>query len=99
MSTSFQILLGKFNANIFSPDSGSILKPILFVSFNISIVFIMINIMITILVEHYQTARVSNELDIEDPGLFNYMKCILDSIVCFLKPKQAINPLNSYMTY
>jgi hypothetical protein len=99
MSACFQMMLGQFNAGIFSPDAGSFLRPILFVIFNISIVFVMINVMITILNEHYQTARLSCELDIEDPELYNYFRSLLNSKVCFVKTKKDDVKTDIYMSY
>lgn len=55
--------------------------------------------MITILNEHCQTARLSCELDIEDPELYKYFRSLLNSIVCFVKPKQDYVTPDSYMSY
>jgi hypothetical protein len=99
MSTSFQMMLGQFDAGIFAPDAGSFLRPLFFVIFTITIAYIMINVMITILNQHYQTARLSGELDIEDPELCNYFKSLLSSICCFLKPKQNGLTPHSYLSY
>ena len=88
MSTCFQIMLGKFNSNVFYATNGSMLRPVLFVAYNICIVFIMVNTLITILVENYQLARDSTELEEQDPDLYNYVKSLLVSMFSFSSLKK-----------
>ncbi len=55
MSTCFQIILGTFNAEIFEPtNGGTALRPIFFVAYNVCVLFVMVNLMVSILVEYYQ---------------------------------------------
>jgi len=72
METCFQIILGKFNANAFLL-SKSFLAPFLFSIYNVVMLFLMINIFVTILMEHYNLTREDESLNIHDPHLFSYL--------------------------
>ena len=77
MKSSFQMIMGKhsylFNA------SNNILEPCLYVLFVVCILFIMLNIFITILYDNYVLACNDKDLDKEDPELFDYLKQLFGS--------------------
>ena len=75
METCFQIILGKFNADVFY-NTDSFMGPAIFIVYNVCIIFVMLNIFITILLEYYNLARGDQDLEREDPELFNYFKLI-----------------------
>jgi len=89
MITGFEIILGKFNSQIFY-NAESKLAPCLFVAYNICVIFVMVNIFISILIEGFNLAREDTQLDEEDPELLNYLKSILKSIFCFLRYDEAV---------
>ena len=76
MATCFEIILGKFNAEIFY-DSSSVLAPLLFVAYNVVVVFVMISLFVSILIEHYNLARSDPMLDDIDPGLVGYLRSLI----------------------
>jgi hypothetical protein len=82
MYTCFQIILGKFNAGLFY-EAQSVFAPYLFVSYNICVVFVMLNIFGAILIESFNLVRVDKQLDDEDPELFTYLKFVVSSVICF----------------
>jgi hypothetical protein len=84
METCFQIILGKFNANSFLL-SNSVLTPILFAFYNIVILFVMFNIFVTILTDHYNLTKQDDMLYKKDPGLFNYLGSIFKPIIFWRK--------------
>jgi len=84
METCFQIILGKFNANSFLL-SNSVLTPILFAFYNIVILFVMFNIFVTILTDHYNLTKQDDMLYKKDPGLFNYIGSIFKPIIFWRK--------------
>ena len=73
MATCFQIILGKFNTESFIASKSS-LTPFLFVAYNVIITFVLINIFVSILISNFDLARLDNQLDREDPEMFNYLK-------------------------
>jgi hypothetical protein len=92
METLFQLILGKFDvlpiikANVFF---GSIF----YLLYNVLVVFMLINIFLSILTDHYNEARMSNDLDKEDPELFNYFKSVLGSVLKKKNGKENRNPV------
>ena len=97
MATCFQIILGKFSADTFF-DSQTFLSPFLFVAYNVCIVFVMLNLCVSILVKNYLLARSDHDLDDQDPELFNYLKFSLSSALCCLKVnKESTRPI--YLDY
>ena len=72
METCFQIILGKFNADTFY-KSRTFLAPILFVIYNVVIVFTMITVFIALLGDHFESARNDKSLDKQDPELIAYL--------------------------
>jgi hypothetical protein len=85
MSTCFQIILGKFDSETFL-RSSSFLGPLMFVTYNVVIVFVMTNLFISILIDYYETTKIDPSLDEEDPQLFSFLKKTILSI--FQKEKQ-----------
>ena len=89
----FQIILGKFDANTFY-TSKSKLSPFLFVAFNIVVVFVMINIFVSILIENFHLACQDQQLDEEDPELLSYLKAVAKSVFfCFKKNDDEPKPV------
>ena len=93
IATCFQIILGKFNSDTFF-KTYSVLGPFIFIAYNICIVFIMVSPFITILIENYNLAREDQELDTEDPELFNYLT---SALFCCKSTKVKDSP--AYMDY
>ena len=92
MATCFQIILGKFNSDTFF-KADTILGPFIFMAYNICIVFVMLNIFITILLEYFNLARNDHDLDRGDPELFKYLKSILSPLLLFSKTKKSDEPV------
>jgi polycystin 1L2 len=88
MYTCFQIILGKFNADLFY-DAESMFAPFLFVAYNVCVVFVMLNVFVSILIESFNLAREDKELEQEDPELFSYLKSLLSSIICFWRNDES----------
>ena len=80
--TCFQIILGKFDTNIFFKSDSYTLPCWLFV-YNIFVVYILVNIFVSILIEYYHLARIDEELERNDPELFSYLKNIAMGFFCF----------------
>ncbi len=110
MSTCFQIILGTFNAEIFEPtNGGTALRPIFFVAYNVCVLFVMVNLMVSILVEYYQKARDNSQsqLDEEDPDLFLYLRECLRDLFWFwpkkIEPKKEdfvyFEVMDSYLLF
>jgi polycystin 1L2 len=93
METCFQIILGKFNSNSFLL-ANSVLAPILFAAYNIVILFVMLNIFVTILIDHYNLTKQDENLYAQDPGLFNYIFSALKPLMFWRKESPKItNPV------
>ena len=80
MTTCFQIIMGKFNADIFY-KSDTFLAPLMFIAYNVSIVFVLLSTMISILIEYYHLARDDRDLDREDPELCSYVSSLVRTFV------------------
>ncbi len=91
--TSMSMILGKFDAleffkvnSVYSP-----LTPIVFVFFNISIVFVMLNMFVSTLIDYFHKAKGDTDLDRTDPNLGDYLRTILASIFqIFTSKRRAI---------
>ena len=94
METCFQIILGKFDVKPMT-NSNAVFGPLIYVLYNILIIFILINIILSVLTEHYSKAKLSNDLEKQDPDLFNYIKM---KIELFFK-QNSKNELNSEPMY
>ena len=86
MATCFQIILGKFNMNIFATSQSSLSVP-LFVAYNVIIIFIMVNLLVSILVSGFDLARKDADLSQNDPDMFNYLKELVSSVNPFQAKK------------
>jgi hypothetical protein len=73
MESCFQIILGKFNSDAFV-DSKSFLSEPMFVTYNVIILFIMVNLMVAILVNGFDLARNDNDLNNVDVDVIAYIK-------------------------
>jgi len=90
MATCFQIILGKFNSQAFADSkSGFLLAPLLFVAYNVAIVFSLINILVAILLDSYEIARGDPYLEQVDPDMFAFIKETLYSLNPFIN-QQAL---------
>jgi len=70
------------------------LAPILFAAYNIVILFVMLNIFVTILIDHYNLTKEEENLYVQDPGLFNYLSSALKSVMFWRKESLIItNPV------
>jgi polycystin 1L2 len=72
MATCFQIILGKFNSQAFV-GSKSFLSMPLFVAYNVAIIFVMVNLLVSILEESFQLARKDNDLNRDDVDVISYV--------------------------
>ena len=79
METCFQIILGKFQIDIMI-KSNALFGSICFVLYNIIIVFVLVNLLISILTDYYNMTRMSNVLENEDPEILEYMSSLLSSL-------------------
>ena len=88
IETSFQIILGNVPSIFIINRNNNFLLIILFVAYIVSMVFIMVNVFLTILSENYAIACSDKQLDKEDPELFSYLKSVLSSVwynfCCFI---------------
>jgi hypothetical protein len=75
LETSFLIILGKFNTTAFSQSQPTI-GPLICVAYNLAIVFILANFMITIITGYYSDAKKDYiaEKGNSDSLLFEYAK-------------------------
>jgi polycystin 1L2 len=88
MQTCFEIILGKFDSKTIL-HLETFLGPLVFVSYNVIIVFLMINLLISILIDYYEKTKVDPSLDEEDPEIFAYLMSIFASI--FWCHKEKVN--------
>jgi hypothetical protein len=81
MESCFQMILGNFPFE--SLLKGNILfGTVLFFVYNIMILFVLINMFLTILVDNYhETKKDSSRMDDEDPNLYQYIKSLFFSLV------------------
>ena len=92
MPTCFDIILGKFDSETFL-HLDSVLGLLVFVAYNVIIVFVMISLLISILIDYYEKTKVDPSLDEEDPGIFAYLSSILSPIFCSCKQKANTEPV------
>jgi hypothetical protein len=71
METCFTIILGKFDSKVFLESTLALL---VFVAYNIVILFVFINLFVAILIENLHLTQKNKDLDREDPNLFSYLK-------------------------
>ena len=84
METTFRMILGQEAALFFSPDFALFLLPCMYVLFVVCMVFVMINVFLIIMYDSYVIACADQQLDEEDPELFNYLCTLCGSVfVCF----------------
>jgi hypothetical protein len=82
MESCFQIILGKFNSNAFV-DSKSFLSEPMFVAYNVIILFIMVNLLVSILVNGFDLARNDNDLSQDDVDILSYIVAEISSLYPF----------------
>ena len=88
MATCFQIILGKFDSRTFY-NSESLLAPYLFVAYNVFVVFVMVNLLVSILVDYLELELQNESLDREDPEMWNYLKASIKDWLCFSKRDES----------
>jgi polycystin 1L2 len=99
MESCFQIILGKFNSNAFV-DSKSFLSEPIFVAYNVIILFIMVNLMISILVNGFDSARNDNDLNHVDVDVLAYVKDNIALVNPFVsKRNNKIGTKNVYIDF
>jgi hypothetical protein len=91
METLFQLILGKFYV-LPIIKANALFGSIFYILYNVLVVFMLINIFLSILTDHYNEARTSTDLDKEDPELFNYFKSVLGSVFS-KKDKENAQPV------
>ena len=79
METLFQLILGKFDV-LPIIKANAVFGSIFYILYNILVVCMLINIFLSILTDHYNEARMSHDLDREDPELFSYFKSVVGSV-------------------
>lgn len=83
VETTFQIMLGKFKVDDFM-EKSSYLGTAIFISFNIFIIFIMLNVFITIISESYSEVR-NESSNKNDSLIYGYLK---QNVMSFFSRKQ-----------
>ena len=84
METLFQLILGKFQVSSMI-SAHAFFGSLFYVAYNIMIVFLLINIFVSILIDNYNLIRKNDELDIHDPNVFEYIKSVIYSRLGFNK--------------
>ena len=95
MFSCFQIILGKFNPDTII-NSHIFVAPFLFVGVNVVCAFVMLNLLVTILIEHFNLARNDSHLSEQDPGLFEFVKSASKKIVFFWNKKNKRDMMTYY---
>ena len=80
--TCFQILLGKFNSNTFA-SSNTLLAQLLFVAYNVIVLFVLVNLMVSILTQYFDLVQKDRNLEKNDPQLFQFLKRKLKEMFSF----------------
>jgi polycystin 1L2 len=96
MATCFQIILGKFNSQAFV-GSKSILPLPLFVAYNVAIVFVMVNLLVSILGESFELARQDNDLRRDDVDVIGFAINSILSLNPFVE--KTSNTKNVYVDF
>ena len=97
METCFRMILGH-GASLFMDKYGNydIMGIFLFFCFIVCIIFVLMNIFLTIIYDSYVEACKSTTLDNEDPELFSYLKSLLFSIFYWRNSQKKEN--NFYLS-
>ena len=94
MYTCFQIVLGKFNSNAFY-DSKSLMSVPLFVSYNVVIIFVMVNVLVSILVDEFGLAQRDEELSQVDVDVLRFLTEKISSLIPFIGKRNKIFGTNT----
>ena len=79
METLFQLILGKFQvASMIS--ANAFFGSLSYILYNIMVVFLLINMLVSILTDNYNLIRSSDELDHHDPNIMEYVKSVIKPI-------------------
>ena len=97
MESCFQIILGNFDVRPLI-NSNAFFGTLFFTVYNIVVVFMLINIFFTILIEHYRQAKKTNDLFLEDPELLDYIKHKFSYVLSKMKKKNQ-NKESSRVNY
>ena len=93
IETCFQMILGRGSAIFINNGSFNLIGIVLYVLFVVCIIFVMINIFLTIMNDNYAMARIDQSLDKDDPELFTYLKSLIQSVFfCFKQNKSHAEP-------
>ena len=98
MESCFQILLGKFKINdILNGDKT--LGPILFVLYNIIVVFVLICIFLAILMEYYAAAYKNPNFNEDEQQLYNYFRELIQRYlrVFFKNDEEKTDPNDVFL--
>jgi len=91
--TCFQMIFGRFNVKEML-ETNLMFTFLLYIPYNIVIVFVLINIMLSILANHFEAVRNNKDLSKQDPELFNYVKFMIVKFIPKLsKNENKIQPL------
>ena len=90
MYTCFQIVLGKFNSNAFY-DSKSLMSVPMFVSYNVVIIFVIVNILVSILVDEFGLAQNDEELSRVDVDVLRFLTEKISSLNLFIGKRKRNN--------
>lgn len=78
IETCFQMLLGSFDV---SELSSSVFGPVFYSFYNLIIVIIIVNVFLSILIDHYGYAKENNDSYLEDPEILDYIKQKVTSLI------------------
>jgi hypothetical protein len=97
METCFQIILGKFDVRQLL-ESNAVFGPLIFSLYNIIIVFLLVNIFISVLTDHYSQVKENKDLNLHDPEILDYLKLKFRSISeLFYTHKRNEKELSKYV--
>ena len=98
MKTSFQLLLGK-SPTIFTISSNLVdINPSFYAFYMVTMLFVLINVFITIMNENFAKACKDTELDKQDPALFTYLKSSVNSFLAYFNSNQGENKEPTYIS-
>ena len=103
MSTCFEIMLGKFHVDPLI-QANSFFGPLLFAIYNVFIVFILLNMFISIINNSFEAVRKNAEKQADDYKMFGFLKKIIKSFFGFKNDTVVHNPVldlnnNRYMDH
>ena len=76
METLFQLILGKFQVTPML-NANALFGSLFYVLYNIVVVFLLINMFVSILIDNYNLMRLDSELENHDPEIMEYIKSVI----------------------